>query len=113
MSLTGTIGLAYVLMVGGDLNGPVIGAIFTIVGFAAYGKHPRNIVPIMIGCVFGLACEALERDGSFGTARGLVRDDTGADCRALRMALGHRGRFPAFVRRAQRRIGARRAEPVQ
>ena len=33
----------------GDLNGPVIGAIFTIVGFAAYGKHPRNIVPIMLG----------------------------------------------------------------
>ena len=53
MSLTGAIGLAYVLMVGGDLNGPVIGAIFTIVGFAAYGKHPRNIVPIMLGVFLG------------------------------------------------------------
>jgi hypothetical protein len=53
MSLTGSIGLAYVLMVGGDLNGPVIGAIFTIVGFAAYGKHPRNIVPIMAGVFLG------------------------------------------------------------
>jgi hypothetical protein len=35
--------------VGGDLNGPTIGAIFTIVGFAAFGKHPRNILPVMAG----------------------------------------------------------------
>lgn len=49
MSLTGLIGTAYVLVVGADLNGPTLGAILTIVGFSAYGKHPRNIVPIMIG----------------------------------------------------------------
>jgi hypothetical protein len=53
MGLTGTIGLVYVLLVGGDLNGPVIGAILSIVGFAAYGKHPRNITPIMIGVFVG------------------------------------------------------------
>jgi hypothetical protein len=49
MGLSGMIGTGYVLLVGGDLNGPVIGAIFSIVGFAAYGKHPRNIWPIMAG----------------------------------------------------------------
>ncbi len=49
MSLTGAIGTAYVLAVGGDLNGPTLGAIFTIVGFSAFGKHPRNILPIMAG----------------------------------------------------------------
>jgi hypothetical protein len=53
MGICGSIGMAYILMVGGDLNGPVIGAIFTIVGFAAFGKHPRNIVPIMIGVFLG------------------------------------------------------------
>jgi hypothetical protein len=53
MGLTGAIGMAYVLAVGGELNGPVIGAIFTIVGFAAFGKHPRNIVPIMAGVFLG------------------------------------------------------------
>jgi hypothetical protein len=53
MGLTGTIGMIYVFLVGGDLNGPVIGAIFTIVGFAAYGKHPKNIVPIMVGVFVG------------------------------------------------------------
>ncbi len=49
MGLTGMIGVIYVLAIGGDLNGPVIGAILCIVGFSAYGKHPRNIVPIMAG----------------------------------------------------------------
>ena len=49
MGLCGAIPTAYVLLVGGDLNGPVIGAIFSVVGFAAYGKHVRNIWPIMAG----------------------------------------------------------------
>ncbi len=53
MGLTGAIGTLYVLLVGGELNGPVIGAILTIVGFAAFGKHPRNIVPIMLGVFLG------------------------------------------------------------
>jgi hypothetical protein len=53
MGVCGVIGIAYILAVGGDLNGPVIGAIFTVVGFAAFGKHPRNIVPIMLGVFLG------------------------------------------------------------
>ena len=53
MGLAGATGTAYVLLVGGDLNGPVIGAILTIVGFAAFGKHPRNIVPILVGVFLG------------------------------------------------------------
>jgi hypothetical protein len=53
MGLAGAVATGYVLLVGGDLNGPVVGAIFTIVGFAAYGKHPRNIVWIMLGVFIG------------------------------------------------------------
>lgn len=53
MGLTGMIGASYVLLVGSDLNGPTIGAILTIVGFAAFGKHPRNIIPIMAGVLLG------------------------------------------------------------
>jgi len=53
MGIAGAIGMLYILAVGGELNGPVIGAIFTIVGFAAFGKHPRNIVPIMAGVFLG------------------------------------------------------------
>jgi hypothetical protein len=53
MGVTGAVGVLYVLAIGADLNGPVIGAILTIVGFAAFGKHPRNIVPIMLGVFVG------------------------------------------------------------
>jgi hypothetical protein len=49
MSLTGAMGTGYVVLVGGDLNGPTIGAILSIVGFAAFGKHPQNILPVMVG----------------------------------------------------------------
>ena len=53
MGLCGAVAMLYILCIGGDLNGPVIGAILTIVGFAAYGKHPLNILPIMLGVFIG------------------------------------------------------------
>jgi hypothetical protein len=59
----GAIGLltwGYVLAVGGDLNGPVLGGIFTAFGFAAFGKHPRNGWPIVAGVV--LACLLFGKD---------------------------------------------------
>ncbi len=49
MGLLGLVSLTYVLLIGGELNGPVIGGIFTVVGFAAYGKHIRNVLPIFGG----------------------------------------------------------------
>lgn len=53
MGMTGFISMCYILLVGGDLNGPIIGAIFCVVGFSAYGKHSRNIIPIMAGVFLG------------------------------------------------------------
>ncbi len=53
MGACGAIGTAYVIVVGSDLNGPTVGAIFTVVGFAAFGKHPKNIVWIMLGVYLG------------------------------------------------------------
>lgn len=64
MGLCGFLGVAYVLAVGGPLNGPTIGAIFTIVGFAAFGKHPRNIVPIMAGVFLGTLWKPWDPAGS-------------------------------------------------
>ncbi len=49
MGLLGLIGLTYVKLVGGDINGPVIAGIFTMVGFGALGKHVKNVIPIMLG----------------------------------------------------------------
>ncbi len=54
MGLNGFIGMIYVLAVGGALNGPTIGGILTIVGFGAYGKHARNILPVILGVFIGV-----------------------------------------------------------
>lgn len=49
MGVNGLAVTLFVVLTGCDLNGPVIGAIFTVVGFSATGKHIRNIMPIMFG----------------------------------------------------------------
>lgn len=53
MAVNGLFATVFVVMVGGELNGPTIGGIFTIVGFSATGKHLRNIAPIMFGVLLG------------------------------------------------------------
>ena len=42
------------LLAGGDLNGGTIGALLTIVGFSAKGKHVKNIFPVMLGVLLAL-----------------------------------------------------------
>lgn len=49
MGVNGLAVTLFIVLTGCDLNGPVIGAIFTVVGFSATGKHIRNIMPIMFG----------------------------------------------------------------
>jgi len=51
--INGLIGMAFVLAGGGDLNGPTIGGILTVMGFSAFGKHAFNIVPVMAGVFLG------------------------------------------------------------
>ena len=53
MGINGLFATLFVVIVGGELNGPTIGGIFTIVGFSATGKHIRNIAPIMLGVLLG------------------------------------------------------------
>lgn len=56
MGINGLAAMLFVILVGGDLNGPIIGGIFTVVGFSATGKHLRNILPVMAGVL--IASEA-------------------------------------------------------
>ena len=49
MGLVGLMLSSYVLLVGGKLNGPVIGAILSAVGFSAFGCHLKNSFPILVG----------------------------------------------------------------
>jgi hypothetical protein len=53
MGVNGTFATAYVILAGGDLNGPTIGGVFTIVGFSAFGKHLKNMLPIFAGVFLG------------------------------------------------------------
>lgn len=51
IALLGIFSTTFVLLLGGELNGPVLGGIFTVIGFGAYGKHMRNVLPIMLGVI--------------------------------------------------------------
>lgn len=53
MGVLGTLMTIYILLINGQLNGPTIGGILTVVGFAAFGKHPKNCIPIIIGIFLG------------------------------------------------------------
>lgn len=53
MSINGALAVAYILLVDGQLNGPTIGGVLTIMGFSACGKHTGNILPIMVGVLLG------------------------------------------------------------
>ena len=49
MGLVGMICLTYILLIGGDLSGPVLGAIWMAFGFAAFGAHVKNYLPVLAG----------------------------------------------------------------
>lgn len=51
MGLLGAMATAYVLLAGGELNGPTIGGIFAVSGFGGFGMHLRNVIPPMFGLV--------------------------------------------------------------
>jgi hypothetical protein len=51
MGLLGLSTTAVMLLIGSDINGAVMGSIFTVVAFGSIGKHMRNIWPVMIGCL--------------------------------------------------------------
>ena len=49
MGMVGVISTTYILLIKGDLSGPVIGAILTAFGFAAFGVHVKNFPPVLFG----------------------------------------------------------------
>ncbi|GGK37432.1 hypothetical protein GCM10011591_06320 [Nocardia camponoti] len=49
MAVIGTIATAYILLIGADINGPVLAGILSVMGFGACGKHALNITPVILG----------------------------------------------------------------
>ncbi|MGL5973334.1 MAG: DUF1576 domain-containing protein [Oscillospiraceae bacterium] len=65
----------YILLIGSTLNGPVIGGILSIHGFAALGKHIKNCTPIVLGIliaslfkIFSITDPSIVLAVLFGTA---------------------------------------------
>ena len=56
MALLGMFAETYVLLIGGDLSGPVQGAVLMVFGYGAFGAHLKNYTPVLAGvlisCLF-------------------------------------------------------------
>lgn len=53
IGILGLFSTLFVLLLKGDLNGATIAGIFTVAGFGSFGKHPKNIFPIILGAFLG------------------------------------------------------------
>ncbi len=47
----GIIGAIFILIIGGDFNGPIIGGLLTIMGFGAFGTNLKNSWPVVTGVI--------------------------------------------------------------
>lgn len=53
MGVLGFLCLVFVLLFFPMINGPVLAGMFTVIGFAGFGKHVKNVFPVMVGIVAG------------------------------------------------------------
>lgn len=49
MGMVGIAGATYICLIEGDFSGPVVGALLTAFGFAAFGAHVKNYLPVLAG----------------------------------------------------------------
>lgn len=66
MSVLGLLMTGYVLLMKGEINGPVIGSIFTVFGFGAAGKNLKNVLPIMFGVLLAIILNIHEASSTIG-----------------------------------------------
>lgn len=87
------IAMGVILLTGGDLNGPTVGGVLTIVGFSAFGKHAGNIVPTGRCGPGQLVMHSSVSSGAVQLAHA-VRDYPGSHLWLLRLALRRAGGVP-------------------
>lgn len=85
MGIMGIVSLGYVIALGGVLNGPIVGALLTVVGFGAFGKHPKNALPIMLGVLLAAVVKVWDINstvviiaGLFGTTLSPIAGEYGS-----------------------------------
>ncbi|HHX37863.1 MAG TPA: DUF1576 domain-containing protein [Clostridiaceae bacterium] len=90
MGLMGLLGCGYVVLLGGPINGPVIGAILTVIGFAAFGVQPKNAVPVMVG----VALAAITNQAPYNDTTAILAALFGTTLAPL---AGHYGSFVGII----------------
>lgn len=51
MGMMGFVATMYIILIGGEITGPVLGSILTLFGFSAFGAHLKNYLPVLAGVV--------------------------------------------------------------
>ncbi len=83
VGLVGLIGCALIFFTKSHVNSVIFGGVITMIGFAAFGKHPRNVIPIFIGVLLiGIltgekSIESVLVIALFGTALAPIAGDFG------------------------------------
>jgi len=65
MGILGIFCTLFILVIGGQLSGPITGAIISIIGFGAGGKKLRYVAPLFLGGVLAAQLEILTRGAVF------------------------------------------------
>ncbi len=71
VGINGLMALAVLYLIGGDVNGATLAGVFTTMGFGVFGKHPKNMIPVLIGAILmgGFTKNGL---GSHGVILGIL-----------------------------------------
>lgn len=85
MGIVGLLGVVYVLVSKGNLNGATVSGILTMIGFAANVKSPKNTIPVLIGVFLAAhltiadsTSTAVIMTGLYGTTLAPIVSDFGA-----------------------------------
>lgn len=60
IGIMGLLALGVIFLLQIQINGPIMGAILTIMGFSAFGKHVFNSVPVILGAVLAVYLTPIE-----------------------------------------------------
>ena len=60
MGLLGILATTLTLVLGTEVNGPTMGGVMTIMAFGSFGKHIKNVLPIMTGTIMGAFANTMD-----------------------------------------------------
>lgn len=66
MAVMAIIAWCYIVLIGAQINGATIGALLTIMGFSAFGKHPANTIPIFVGACIASTLNMHDQSSTVG-----------------------------------------------